>query len=337
MIRSVSNKNHEKVVNLHNARYALFMAKFPDPIKLPASVKRQRTDRKKQILRAVSWGISIRLFIILCEFAGVMIFGSAALMMDALASLIDVICSSVLVIFVQLAARPPDAEHPFGHGRYEPLAGLQLGLLLAVLGVGMMFQQVFHLATTPETGALDPRVWMIPFAAIVLLEISYQIMMQAARKQSSAALAADAVHFRIDALTSLLAMISLICGAYLPAWSYLIDHIGAITIALLMVVLGAFAVRNNARQLMDRVPPERYFESVRRAAKLVTGVLETEKIRIQQYGPDAHVDIDIEVEPSLRVDNAHRITQEVRAAIQKEWPAVRDVTVHVEPYYPQDH
>jgi cation diffusion facilitator family transporter len=313
------------------------MAKFPDPVELPDSVLRLRRERKKQVLRAAICGVVIRLFIVGCEFAGVAVFGSAALLMDALSSLMDVISSSVLILFIKLAARPPDAEHPFGHGRYEPLAGLQLGLLLVVLGLGMTIQQTFQMTTTSEKEVMDSRAWLIPFAAVILLEFSYRIMIRVAKKQHSPALAADAIHFRIDALTSLLAAISLICSAYAPVWSIFFDHIGAILIAIFMVIMGVLAMRNNARQLMDRVPPLRYFEKVRRAAKHVVGVRETEKIRIQLYGPDAHVDIDVEVDPTLTVDKAHRISQKVRVAIQKEWPAVRDVIVHIEPYYPHDH
>lgn len=313
------------------------MAKFPDPISLPDSVLRIRRERKQQILRAAAFGVFIRLIIIAAEFIGVAVFGSASLLMDALASLVDVISSTVLILFIKLAERPPDAEHPFGHGRYEPLAGLQLGLLLVVLGGGIVFQQVFHMATTSQKGIIDSHTWLIPFVAVILLEMSYQMMMRVAKTENSPALAADALHFRSDAMTSLVAAISLIFAAFIPEWSIIIDHTGAIVIAIFMVIMGCFAVRNNARQLMDRVPPERYFEAVRRAAKLVSGVRETEKIRIQLYGPDAHVDIDVEVEPTMSVDKAHRISQEVRVAIQKEWPAVRDVVVHIEPFYPHDH
>ena len=115
------------------------------------------------------------------------------------------------------------------------------------------------------------------------------------------------------------------------------DHIGAMTIASMMVVLGIYAAKNNLDQLMDRIPNRDFFERVRKASLTVIGVLDTEKIRIQLYGPDAHVDIDIEVDPLLPVHLAHEISQNVRVEIQKEWPSVRDVTVHIEPYYPGDH
>jgi divalent metal cation (Fe/Co/Zn/Cd) transporter len=76
---------------------------------------------------------------------------------------------------------------------------------------------------------------------------------------------------------------------------------------------------------------------VRDAAKSVDGVCDTEKIRIQQHGPNAHVDIDVEVDPHMTVERAHEISQKVRRAIQTAWPQVLDVTVHIEPYYENDH
>ena len=104
-----------------------------------------------------------------------------------------------------------------------------------------------------------------------------------------------------------------------------------------VIWLGMSAAFENLHQLMDRVPEGESFERVRSAAAGVEGVLEVEKIRIQHAGPDAHVDIDIEVDPAIRVDEAHRIAQHVRAKIQSAWPSVREVVVHVEPFYAGDH
>jgi hypothetical protein len=97
------------------------------------------------------------------------------------------------------------------------------------------------------------------------------------------------------------------------------------------------AAKNNIHQLLDRTPDDSYFTLVRDAAMKASGVHATEKILIQVYGPDAHVSIDVEVDPHLSVEVAHEITQKVRHEIQVAWPAVRDVIVHVEPYYEGDH
>lgn len=313
------------------------MSEFPKRLTLPADVTSARRQRNRQVLNAAQLGIGIRSAIILFELVGVYYFGSQALLMDALSSSVDVISSLFLILCIKLADRPPDAEHPFGHGRYEPLIGLQLGLFLVLFGGVMLFQQVFQLYNMPAGDSIDKRTWFFPFIAMVLLEISYQVVMRTAKKQHSPALAADAVHYRIDGITSLFATVALVLGAYIPEWSHSVDHIGAIMISLLMVVIGLYAARGNLDQIMDRVPDGDFFKSVREAAGGVPGVRGVEKTRIQHYGPDAHVDIDIEVDPSMPVNEAHEISQQVRVEIQKAWPAVRDVTVHIEPYYPGDH
>lgn len=313
------------------------MKHFPQKLDLPRDVLVQRAQRKKELMISASWGIFIRLAIIAFELVGVWLFASSALMMDALASSVDVFSTLLLILFIRLAERPPDDNHPFGHGRYEPLVGLQLGLLLIVVGAGMFVQQCLQFYEAPSEKVIDNHAWIFPVVAVILLEICYRVVSYTAKKQDSPALIADAYHYRIDALTSLFAACALIAAAFIPEWSYLIDRVGAVLISMLMVVLGIFASRQNLDQLVDKVPDPVTFERVKRAAMQAEGVLGTEKIGIQQFGPDAHIDIDVEVDPYLTVEVAHEISQRVRLEIQKEWPAVRDVIVHIEPYYPNDH
>ncbi len=311
------------------------MDHFPPKLKLPKHVKQTRVLREKSLLLSATYGIIIRMGIILFELVGVWFYGSASLLLDAVASLVDIASSLLLVLFIKLANRPPDSNHPFGHGRYEPLVGLQLGLMLIGIGGFVGIQQIFYATESGEP--IDPRTFLFPLVAMIFLEICYRILNRTAKEQDSTALAADAVHYRVDAITSLFATIALLFAAVAPAWGHFIDHLGAIAIAGFMIVTGIIASRNNLNQLMDHVPDKSFFDRVKKAAHLVDGVQETEKIRIQFYGPDAHVDIDVEVAPDLTVELAHKISQKVRFEIQKEWPVVRDVTVHVEPYYPNDH
>jgi cation diffusion facilitator family transporter len=313
------------------------MTKFPPSIPLPDSVSETRQQRRKQMVVTARRGVMLRSVIILAELFGFFFLNSSALLLDAVSSLFDVAASLFLIFCIRFADRPPDRNHPFGHGRFEPIAGLQLGLLLAVVGGGMLIQQLTAISSETETKVIQPLTWLIPLGAVILLEISYQTLKRTAKRQNSPALLSDAVHYRIDGINSLFAMIALLFAAYFPQYSNLCDHLGAVVIALLMVGIGVMAAKNNLHQLLDRAPSGEYFDKVQSAAMRVDGVLATEKIRIQLYGPDAHVSIDVEVAPDLSVELAHELTQKVRAEIQKEWPAVRDVIVHVEPYYPGDH
>ncbi len=313
------------------------MSKFPESIPLPDSVLRTRLERRKEMIRTARRGVLLRTIIICAELLGFVFLNSSALLLDAISSLMDVAASLFLILCIKIADKPPDRHHPFGHGRFEPIAGLQLGVFLVVIGGGMLFQQISALAQERPNHVIDPYTWLISFGAMILLELCYQHLKRAAKKENSPALLSDAVHYRIDGINSLFATIALLLAAYYPQLSGLFDHLGAIVIAVLMVGIGAFAASNNLHQLLDRTPPEEFFAKVKESALKVPGVFATEKLLIQVYGPDAHVSLDIEVEPHLRVDTAHEITQQVRAEIQKAWPAVRDVIVHVEPYYPGDH
>lgn len=313
------------------------MAKFPEPKRVPDEVSSARSERYQNLVRSAKTGIAVRVTIAITELIVAGLFGSAALFMDAISTAVDIGTSLVLIISFKLASRPPDANHPFGHGRYEPLAGLQLGLFLVFLGIGMFFYNTTEINYSETYSRLPAWLWVIPLCSTLLLEGCYRYLMYTAKKQHSPALAADAVHYRIDSLTSIFATFALLLGAYVPTYSHSLDHSGAAFIALFMIIVGFNAARNNMHQLLDRIPAKDYFERVRKAALKADGVLGTEKIGMQLYGPDAHVDIDIEVDPKLSVEVAHEISQNVRFEIQKELPEVRDVIVHIEPFYPNDH
>jgi cation diffusion facilitator family transporter len=309
---------------------------FPDPIPLPLDVYQARRERSENIIRSALVGIYLRSIIVCAEFIGVAFVYSSSLLIDGIASLIDVAFSIFLIICIKLAGRPPDEEHPFGHGRYEPLVGFQSGVFLVLVGLGMIVAQFYEMGHSMRE-TLDEPIWIIPLFAIVLLEIAYRIVIHTANKQHSPALAADAAHYRVDMLTSLFAMTALLIASFVPEWGAQADQIGAIAISIIMIILGIKASKGNFNQIVDRVPDQKFFQCVDKAAKSVEGVKGVEKTRIQLYGPDAQVDIDIEVLPTLSVAEGHKISQEVRAAIQKEWPVVKDVMVHIEPYYPGDH
>jgi len=310
---------------------------YPEPILPPYDFYAARYKRSATLVRIAALGIAVRFAIALFELWGYLFSHSSALLMDALSTIVDVVSSLLLIISIKLAERPPDREHPFGHGRYEPLVGLQLGLFITLGGIVMFVYQFFAFWNLEKTHHLDTRVWLFPFIACLLLESAYFHMKKIAKQENSPALTSEALHFRVDSLNSLVALVALIVGAIIPDWGWVCDRLGAVAISLFMCGIGLFAAKSNLNQLLDRIPHQAYFEKVRRAAKSVEGIKDTEKIRIQLSGPTAHVDIDVEVDPELTVEKAHSLCQKVRWEIQKVWPQVQDVIVHVEPYYENDH
>ena len=310
---------------------------FPAPVRPEGSVHAARDQRVQELTRVMLLGICLRLVVISAELIGVAWSASATLFVDALASLFDVMSSLILLGAMRFAARPPDEDHPFGHGRAEPLAGFQVGILLCGTGLWMALRNLLFLREPAIERHLPWWVWTIPAGATVLLGLTGRLIQRTGKATHSLALHAESIHFQIDALTSLLATVTLLAAVLWSAQAPVVDHLGGALLALSMVLLGAHAAWENVHQLLDRVPSEEDFERVRLSARSVEGVIDVEKVRIQHAGPDAHVDIDIEVDPNISVADSHVITQHVRARIQTDWPFVREVVVHVEPFYEGDH
>ena len=312
---------------------------FPEPVRPadPGAVRDARRRRTRRLVVAGGIGVGVRSAVIAAEFAAYFLCGADVLLVDAAASLADVAASLAILAAVKVAEKPPDEDHPFGHGRFEPLAGLQLGVLIVLLGAALGGRAAWAAATTPAAAVLPLWAAAVPLLAAVFLEATGRAVAAVGRREHSTALVAEAAHYRVDAATSLVAAAGLAAAAFAPEWGGLLDRAGAVVLAALMVGLGAAAARENLHQLVDRAPDDDRFDLVQAAAAAVAGVLAVEKIRIQHAGPDAHVDIDVEVDPAETVCEAHRTAQHVRAAVQAAWPSVREVVVHVEPYYPGDH
>ena len=310
---------------------------FPDALELSDDVTRVRRRRTARLIKVAWLGISVRLFVIAMELVGLWFLGHSVLLVDALASSADVFTSLAILFAIRLAEQPPDEDHPFGHGRYEPLAGFQLGILILIVGTGTFGYQLFAAISHSQSELIGWVSWTIPLFAAILLELTCRVVLRMAQQEKSSAMIAEAYHYRVDAITSFVATFGLIIASQIPSYGHLIDHITAMVLAVIMVYLGWVAARENLHELTDKIPHQKYFDQVKASAMKVEGVLDVEKVRIQTAGPDAHVNIDIEVNPNETVDQAHLTAQQVRRQIQLDWPTVREVVVHVEPYYEADH
>lgn len=312
------------------------MKKFHDPIALSKNVNLSRQLRLESITKACYRGIVLRSVIIIAELAGYAFTKSQSLWLDAVGTTCDICFSIFLVFSIKYASRPPDENHPFGHGRFEPIAGLQLSIVLVTLGAILGFKQLKG-AVFISSATFPFYTFLIPLLAAILLELCFQYFKYTASKTHSSALLADAYHFRSDAVNSLVAALALGLGVINTEYAAFLDHMGAFIIAIIMIITGVRNMFDNLHQLLDKKPSKTYLGKIIDAAFKVKGVLGTEKLRVQRYGPDAHVDIDIEVDPLMSVMQAHRIAQEVRVSIQETLPEVQDVMVHVEPYFEADH
>ncbi|MBI4905690.1 MAG: cation transporter [Acidobacteria bacterium] len=256
--------------------------------------------------------------------------GSTSTVADGFESASDVIASGVVLFGLIMASRPPDEDHPYGHGRLETLSGFTVGWLLAVIGLLIAFSSMRnHSETHPPPAAYT--AW--PLIASVLVKSALSLVKyQYAKKTRSAGLLADAYNDTVDILSGLVALTALGLTLYDPSRFLVADHYGGLGVGIIVVYLGLRVVRETTMQLMDTMPDAKEVVEIRRIALTVPGALGVEKCYARKTGLQYHVDLHLEVDPDLTVRASHDIASSVRDRIKAELDWVADVLVHVEPH-----
>jgi len=242
----------------------------------------------------------------------------------------DVLASGVVLFGLVVASRPPDANHPYGHGRSETLAGLLVGLILSAAGVGICtrsLQQVSNIHPPPAFYTIWPLI-----GSIVVKGILSTVKFRAGRRIQSAALVADAWNDGVDILSALAALTALGLTLHDPPRFLPADHYGGFAVGLIVIFTGLLVVRDTSLQLMDTMPEEAFLRAIRDTAMALPGVLGIEKCHARKTGLQYHVDLHLEVAPTMTVQDSHELATRVRFHLRERLPAIADVLVHVEPF-----
>jgi cation diffusion facilitator family transporter len=258
------------------------------------------------------------------------LFGHAhVLIADGIESALDVGGSIVIWGGLMVAARPPDATHPYGHGKAEPIAAVAVavGVLAAALGVAI--QSVRGLFLPHQAPA--PYTLVVLIVAVITKEVLYRYVIRFGREMESTAVKTDAWHHRFDAMTSIAAFIgisvALIGGR---AWQRA-DDWAALFACALIGANGYRLLRPAVFEIMDTAPRGKIVRSIRRVARSVPGVVRVEQCRARKMGLQFYVDLHIEVDGRMSVQEGHEIAHEVKRAIQQSDSRMADVLVHIEP------
>jgi cation diffusion facilitator family transporter len=253
---------------------------------------------------------------------------SVAVVSDGMESGADVVTSGLVWAGLWLASKPADRDHPYGHGRFEILAGLGVGTLLAAVGAGICVGSIveLHDRHVPELFA----AWASGLS-IAVHGLMAAIKMRVGKRAGSAALTADGWHDAADVSSGGVALVSVLLAALVPGMAAA-DHYGGFLIGLIVIFLGVRVARATALQLTDQMPDDAQVEQIRASAMRVPGALAIEKCFARKTGLRYHVDLHLEVDPYLTVLESHQIAHEVQLRVKTDLEWVADVLVHVEPH-----
>jgi cation diffusion facilitator family transporter len=241
----------------------------------------------------------------------------------------DVLASSVVLVGLLVAAKPPDENHPYGHGRIETLAGFTVGLILAAGGSGICYrslQEIREVHPPPGTAAIA-----VLFVAIAVRSVMGWLKFRTGRQLRSASLVADAWNDTVDILSATAALIAVWLSRLESGRFAAADHYGGFAVGLIVILTGLRVVREASLELADTMPEPEMALRLKEVALKVDGVRRVEQQRARKTGLQYHADLHIEVDPQLTVLASHAIAAAVRRRVRDELPWVADVLVHVEP------
>ncbi len=252
---------------------------------------------------------------------------SLGLIAEAAHSATDLMAALLTFFAVRVAVRPPDHDHPFGHGKAQHLAALGEGIFLVAASVFIGYESLQRLLDGGPTEVRAPWYAFAVLGVVLVIDASRSIVSwRASRRFGSAALAANALHFASDLVGSLAVLIGL---ALVAAGTSSADAVAALVVAVLVVGAAAQVMRVNLAELMDRAPPEAE-QAARRAIARAEPTVEVRRLRIRQAAGRYFADLVVGIQADAAVGQGHAVADAVESAVRRVLPDA-DVVVHVEP------
>lgn len=287
----------------------------------------------KEGLQASGIAIVINIILAVTKIMTGVIGNSYALVADGIESTTDIFSSFLVWSGLRISAKPPDSNHPFGHGKAESLAGMFVSLFLLGAAVLIAVQSVSEIRTSHH--APESYTLVVLIAIICIKEALYRFEFRVGKKLKSTSLVSDAWHHRSDALTSLAAFIGISIALIGGKGYESADDWAALLACSVIVYNGVRLFRPAVDEVMDAMVPEEIEKGVRSIAQRVEGVIGVEKCRIRKSGITLLMDIHIIVDGKISVRAGHEIGHKVKDALLTSKLEIEDVVVHVEPndYY----
>ena len=298
--------------------------------------KRKSTANYNQGKTVAVVSILGNLFLSLVKFTAGFLGNSSAMIADAVHSASDVVTSIAVYIGMKVAEKPADTNHPWGHGKAEAIAAKVVAIALIFVGFEIGYGAVLNIKDASFSEVKPIALWAAVIS-IVLKELNYQYAWRLGKKLDSVSLKADAWHHRTDAISSIAAFIGIAFSIYGGEKWMFMDHLAALTVAIMITYVGIKFFREAAADLMDENIPANALKEIRNNLKKTTGVLDVESLTARRSGLGILVDVHLEVDPHISVEQGHEIASAARKDLKKLMPKIQDVLVHIEPFYPNDH
>jgi cation diffusion facilitator family transporter len=281
-------------------------------------------------MRTTALGIAISIVLVFVKLISGYIGHSYALIADGSETAADVLSSALLWLGLRISVKPADKEHPYGHGKAEPLAGILISLFLIGTAVWIAYNAIVLIRTPHHL----PRKFTLAVLLVVILikEAMFRYVLKVGKEINSQAVKSDAWHHRSDAITSIAAFIGILVAVLLGKGYEAADDWAALIASFIILYNGINLLRPALNEIMDAAPSNEIVGKVRELAANIPKVDLVEKCFVRKMGFDYFVDLHIQVSPELTVAQGHEIAHHVKDRLLKSELRIKDVLIHVEPF-----
>ncbi len=294
-----------------------------------------RMERDKKVYRVTLMGSVVNLLLLVFKFVAGVLGHSAAMIADAVHSLSDFVTDLIVIVFVKISSKPEDADHAYGHGKYETLASCIIGLALIVVGVMMGYNATVKIVDVVRNGTELASPGIIALAAavlsIVLKEWMFHLTRKVAREVDSPAVEANAWHHRSDALSSVGTAIG-IGGAVLlgSKWAVL-DPIAALVVSVFIVVQAAKILSDAIGQLMEKSPPRDVEQRICEIVYEEEGTSDIHHLRTRKIGSQISIELHVRMNGYLTLREVHDKSIAIEKRLRAAFGDSTYINLHVEP------
>lgn len=286
-------------------------------------------SNEKTAIRTIRLSMGGNLLLAIIKGAAGFFGNSYALIADAIESTTDVLSSFLVWIGLKYASRPPDENHPYGHGRAEPLITfLVVGFLITSATI-IAYESIHNIGTPHELP--KPFTLYVLGAIIIWKEISYRLVMRRSRQTKSTSLRADAWHHRSDAITSVAAFIGISIALLLGEGYESADDWAALFASGFILYNSYLIFRPALGEIMDENLFDDVVNDIRTVARAVEGIVDTEKCFVRKAGMKYHVDLHVKVDANISVRRGHELSHILKDTLRAKLPQLGHVLIHIEP------
>lgn len=291
--------------------------------------------REKEIYKVTLTGSALNAVLIVLKFIAGFVGRSSAMVADAVHSLSDFISDVIVLVFVKLAGKPRDKSHNYGHGKFETLATLIIGVLLIVAGIGLLVNGI-ELVVKSINGEVLPRPTMlaliIGIASILAKEWLYHYTLRVGKKQNSQAVVANAWHHRSDSISSFGTLIGIAGAMFLGDRWRILDPLAAVVVSQFIIKSGYDVAKPCIAELLEASLPFDKEQEILEIVTSIPGIAYVHNLRTRRIGNGIAIDLHAKMDGNISLFEAHDIATEAEKALRKAFGDNSIINIHMEPF-----